>query len=80
MPPKKVPTGAIKNQPSVFALGVTSEVFPLPVDEKSFPDAKEFATQCNEVLAGQIVHVRGDYWEGALPHERSLLFPCKVSR
>ena len=78
MPPKQA--GPVKNQPSILSVGVTSELFPLPVDEKAFPDAKDFVKKCNEVLVGQIVHVRGDYWDGTLPHERSLLFPCQVLR
>ncbi len=80
MPPKKGLPGPGKNQQSILSVGVTSEVFPLPVDEKKFADAKDFVKQCNEVLVGQIVHVRGDYWEGALGHEKSLLYPCKVLR
>ena len=77
MSDKRLP---VKNQPSVLSIGVTSEVFPIPVDEKAFSDAKEFVKKCNEVLVGQIVHVRGDYWDGAKPHERSQLFPCRVLR
>ena len=73
MPPRKANAGAVKNQLSALSVGVTSEVFPIPVDEKAFPDAKDFVAQCNKVLVGQIVNVRGDYWEGALPHEKSLL-------
>jgi hypothetical protein len=78
MPPKQA--GPVKNQLSILSVGVTSELFSLPVNEKAFPDAKDFVKKCNEVLVGQIVHVRGDYWDGALPHERSLLFPCQVLR
>jgi hypothetical protein len=44
MPPKK---GPVQNQPSILTVGVTSEVYPLPVDEKAFPDAKDFVTECN---------------------------------
>ena len=54
MPPKP---GPVKNQPSILSVGVTSQLFPLPVDEKAFPDAKDFVKKCNEVLVGQIVHV-----------------------
>ena len=58
MPPKKNPPGPVKNQQSILSCpGVTSEVFPSPVDEKAFPDAKNFVSECNAVLVGQMVHV-----------------------
>jgi hypothetical protein len=79
MPKKGLPHAA-KDQPSILSVGVTSKVLPLPVDEKAFADAKNFVTQCKDVLVGQIVHVRGNYWEGSLSHEEGRLFPCKVLR
>ena len=51
MPPKK--TVPVKNEPSILSVGVTSELFPLPVDEKAFPDAKYFVKKCKEVLVGR---------------------------
>lgn len=53
MPPKKGAPSHEKNQPSLLDKGVTSEVFPMPVDEKKIPDAKDFQKQCNEVLVGK---------------------------
>jgi len=78
MPPKKQCASHEKNQLSVLQQGVTSTVFPLPVDERKFPDAKDFQNKCNEVLVGQIVHVTGDYWDGTRPQDLSRLYPCKV--
>ena len=46
MPPKKVPAGAGKDQRSILTVGVTSEVFPLPVDEKAFGDGKNCVCVC----------------------------------
>ena len=80
MPPKKGAPPHEKNQPSLLDKGVTSEVFPMPVDEKKFPDAKDFQKQCNEVLVGQTVHVRGDYWVGTSPEDLFQLYPCTVLR
>ena len=78
--PKKGLVAPVKNQPSVLNIGVTSEVFPFPVDEKAFADAKQFIQKCQEVLVGQTVHVRGDYWPGALSHEKNILYLCRVVR
>ena len=48
MPPKQILP--VKNQPSILSVGVTSEVFPLPVDEKAFPHTKDFVKKCSEAL------------------------------
>ena len=63
-------------QPSLLDRGISSEVYPAPVP----PIHPNFVEACNNMLVGQKVFVRGDYWLGAKESEKRVLYECEVLR